>query len=140
MVSQILRDELRKLQSGVLLSEKQRNPGVGFFSTPSRSYSVSGPSGTPLSPTSSELGRESRSESVSSLSGPGSVEKLSDGMGVASINGEEALNFEYIRNVILQFLERPEMRVSNISSAYFDSLFANSVSYSTRHILSPFLV
>lgn len=111
---QILRDELRKLQSGVLLSEKQRNPGVGYFASPS--FSLATPQTTsaasiPLSPSVSEAGTPTRTGSVSSEM---------NRMDSAS-NGDEALNFEYIRNVILQFLERPEMRVSYIIYIYITS-------------------
>lgn len=31
---------------------------------------------------------------------------------------DEALNFEYLRNVILQFLERPDMRVSGTGACW----------------------
>lgn len=94
-----LRDELRKLQSGVLLSEKQRNPGVGYFAQSSNQN-------TPTSPTLSEVALSSRRESESG-------EMLNK--GDASTSGEEALNFEYIRNVILQFLEHPGRRTQLVS-------------------------
>ncbi|SGY72402.1 BQ5605_C005g03168 [Microbotryum silenes-dioicae] len=88
-----LREELRKLQSGVLLSEKQRNPGVGFFSSFNQSSTSVATDGTLQSP---PIG--SSPSTISTRSGP------------APIGDDEALNFEYIRNVILQFLERPDMR------------------------------
>ncbi|SCV69057.1 BQ2448_2077 [Microbotryum intermedium] len=88
-----LREELRKLQSGVLLSEKQRNPGVGFFSSFNQSSTSVATDGNVQSPPIA-----SPPSAISTRSGP------------APIGGDEALNFEYIRNVILQFLERPEMR------------------------------
>lgn len=86
----------------MLLSEKQRNPGVGYFASPSYSLAqASSSSSIPASPTMSDQGSSSfRRESVSSE------------LNQMEASGEEALNFEYIRNVILQFLERPEMRVS----------------------------
>ncbi|GAA5932745.1 uncharacterized protein JCM15063_002191 [Sporobolomyces koalae] len=105
-----LREELRKLQSGVLLSEKQRHPGVGYFSSfaSSGNGSNNNNAGTPeaaMTPSSVAI---SPSASVSSLAS-GATGGL---VGNARANGsaDEALNFEYLRNVILQFLEKPEMR------------------------------
>lgn len=111
--NKVLRDELRKLQSGVLLSEKQRNPGVGYFSSYSQpgnsSVSLSSPGG---SAGGSEDGRAStpgRSKSAAA-----STAMLPRGSPGSSERGEvdEALNFEYLRNVLLEFLEKPAMRVS----------------------------
>ncbi|GAA98225.1 uncharacterized protein L969DRAFT_93167 [Mixia osmundae IAM 14324] len=84
-----LRDELRKVQSGIMLAEKQRNPGVGYFTTFSQSQSA-------RDPADSVSGSQA---SVAGSPGPRSPNKA-----------EEALNFEYVRNVILQFLEHKEMR------------------------------
>ncbi|KAG8736630.1 hypothetical protein FRC12_017522 [Ceratobasidium sp. 428] len=90
-----LRDELRKVQSSAALLERQRPGGVGFWSganpsTPNANASRSGNGVTsplqsprPGSPTVSEVG---------------------------STKQEEEVNLEYIRNVILQFLEHKEMR------------------------------
>ncbi|GAA5842849.1 hypothetical protein JCM5353_003713 [Sporobolomyces roseus] len=107
-----LREELRKLQSGVLLSEKQRHPGVGYFS--SFNSSSNGNPGSP-EPIPSGAGQVlSRTESSTSLASTATGGGLSGG---ARANGsaDEALNFEYMRNVILQFLEKPEMRPHLIS-------------------------
>jgi hypothetical protein len=88
---QNLRDELRKVQSGVLMSEKARNPGVGYFS----SFANGAPSPT------SESGAASPPVKISTDS---------------ATDSEQAVNFEYIRNVILQFLEHKEMRVGFLAA------------------------
>ncbi|KAI0348473.1 hypothetical protein BDW22DRAFT_1410606 [Trametopsis cervina] len=84
-----LREELRKVQSSAALLERQRNPGVGYWASKSEST-------TELrSPTSStsDLPKEAgRPESP------------------ASVRSDEEVNYEYLRNVILQFLEHKEMR------------------------------
>jgi len=80
--SQTLREELRKVQSSAALLDRQRNRGVGFWSSRSDSTPPE-PSGTPSPPS----GRPSTSDS------PSSGDK------------EEEVNLEYLRNVILQFLE-----------------------------------
>ncbi|KAI0067728.1 hypothetical protein BV25DRAFT_1834756 [Artomyces pyxidatus] len=86
-----LRDELRKVQSSAALLERQRNPGVGYWSTPRPD---GGPdTQTPASPASS----------MPSLSSPRSNSP-------APPNSDEDVNLEYLRNVILQFLEHKEMR------------------------------
>ncbi|GAA5910969.1 uncharacterized protein JCM6883_000664 [Sporobolomyces salmoneus] len=110
-----LREELRKLQSGVLLSEKQRHPGVGYFSSfASSSSPANGQPGSPEAVPSTTTSQViSPSASVSSL-----ASAATGGLGgTARANGsaDEALNFEYLRNVILQFLEKPEMRPHLIS-------------------------
>ncbi|KIJ68369.1 hypothetical protein HYDPIDRAFT_165234 [Hydnomerulius pinastri MD-312] len=89
-----LRDELRKVQNSVAVLERQRNPGVGYWTsrpeiTDSRT-SISSASdvhspGRPASP------------------GPSSPSP-------SSAKVEEEINLEYLRNVILQFLEHKEMR------------------------------
>ncbi|GAA5822655.1 hypothetical protein JCM11251_004331 [Rhodosporidiobolus azoricus] len=110
-----LREELRKLQAGVLLSEKQRHPGVGYFS----SFSSSQPNPSTSSSSAPPLPRSGSTTSLasnatSSTIGGGQISPPSSGVstGVARAggSGDEALNFEYLRNVILQFLEKPEMR------------------------------
>ncbi|KAM0755344.1 hypothetical protein T439DRAFT_337853 [Meredithblackwellia eburnea MCA 4105] len=107
-----LRDELRKLQSGVLQSEKQRHPGVGYFSAYGQSSSS-----LPMSSGASDgTQTPSRNDSSTTLSGSMSPTGANgSGPPVARANGDEALNFEYLRNVILQFLERPEMRPHLVS-------------------------
>ncbi|GAA6060140.1 hypothetical protein JCM10212_001437 [Sporobolomyces blumeae] len=114
-----LREELRKLQSGVLLSEKQRHPGVGYFSSFNASSSTT-VNGNPSSPDSvAPLPSTGINQVVSPTA---SVTSLASGSagglgGTARANGnaDEALNFEYLRNVILQFLEKPDMRPHLIS-------------------------
>ncbi|GAA5970627.1 hypothetical protein JCM8115_000840 [Rhodotorula mucilaginosa] len=119
-----LRDELRKLQSGMLNSEKQRPAGVGYFSTMSQS---STPGLTRSSASSTSIasmstiggGTVSPPLSASSVTSPpasidGTVRSV-NGSGLSATaradgNAEEALSYEYLRNVILQFLEKPEMR------------------------------
>ncbi|GAA6047637.1 hypothetical protein JCM3770_001601 [Rhodotorula araucariae] len=98
-----LREELRKLQSGVLLSEKQRQPGVGYFASFSQQSTpvlsgAAGSSTTSLAP----------SPPLASTPTDASAPTLA----VANPNGnaDEAISYEYLRNVVLQFLERPEMR------------------------------
>ncbi|KAI6162251.1 hypothetical protein EDD17DRAFT_1886404 [Pisolithus thermaeus] len=88
-----LREELRKVQSSVTLMERQRNPGVGYWSSrtgvaDSRT-SVSSPSDTPSRAVSPELQIAS-----------------------TAAKSDEDINYEYLRNVILQFLEHKEMRPS----------------------------
>jgi len=79
-----LREELRKVQSSAALLEKQRNPGVGYWSSRQ------------------EDGRRSTT-SLSETNGsrPSSPSVPTD---------DEEVNLEYLRNVVLQFLEHKEMR------------------------------
>ena len=83
-------DELRKVQSSVALLEKQRGPGVGYWA--SRNESTS----DVRSPTSSasDLAKEKSSSRPTSPS---------------TVKSDEEVNFEYLRNVIMQFLEHKEM-------------------------------
>ncbi|XP_006454982.1 hypothetical protein AGABI2DRAFT_239477 [Agaricus bisporus var. bisporus H97] len=84
-----LREELRKVQSSVALLERQRNPGVGYWTSRTSESSPSDkPTPTPSTPR---------------ISSP-----IPDGS--ASQANEEEVNLEYLRNVILQFLEHKEMR------------------------------
>ena len=82
-----LRDELRKVQSSVALLEKQRNPGLGYWA----SRSEQADSRTSIS---------SVSDAPSRVGSPKPVAR----------KDEEEVNLEYLRNVILQFLEHKEMR------------------------------
>ncbi|CAK5280554.1 unnamed protein product [Mycena citricolor] len=82
-----LREEIRKVQSSAALLERQRNPGVGYWTT--RNESSGGAS-------------EGRTSISNSDSRPGSPAPAS--------KNEEEVNLEYLRNVILQFLEHKEMR------------------------------
>ena len=109
----------------MLNSEKQRPAGVGYFSTMSQSSTPGltrssasstsiasmstiggGPVSPPLSASSVTSPPASIDGTVRSVNGSGlSATARADG------NAEEALSYEYLRNVILQFLEKPEMRV-----------------------------
>lgn len=89
-ILQTLREELRKVQSSAALLERQRNPGVGYWASKAES---STDLRSPASST-SELPTTPRAESPTSA------------------RSEEEVNLEYLRNVILQFLEHKEMRVS----------------------------
>lgn len=85
-----LREELRKVQSSAALLERQRNPGVGYWAS---RQDLNGDK----SPRSSIDGRDSPSRPSSP----------------ALSQSDEEINVEYLRNVILQFLEHKEMRVSS---------------------------
>lgn len=120
-LSQTLREELRKVQSSAALLERQRNPGVGYWAsngsaspsssrlvgTPSseRGPILNGPSPTPPAEVAPPGGRSSTSSDPST--------------------GEEAVNLEYLRNVILQFLENEKMRVCPLSLRSTPMLLAN---------------
>ena len=96
MYGQTLREELRKVQSSVALLEKQRGPGVGYWASRNES--------TPdvRSPTSSVSDLIAKENSSSRPSSP------------STVKSDEEVNFEYLRNVIMQFLEHKEMRVGGI--------------------------
>ncbi|KAK0208282.1 hypothetical protein DFS33DRAFT_428822 [Desarmillaria ectypa] len=87
-----LREELRKVQSSAALLERQRNPGVGYWTT--RGESVQS---------------DARSPPLSQSSSPTSSPRPDSAM---SDKNDEEVNLEYLRNVVLQFLEHKEMRVS----------------------------
>jgi GRIP domain len=90
-----LREELRKVQSSAALLERQRNPGVGYWTTRKSESS------TPSDP---RMSISTPTDSPSRVSSP-----------IPSTDtkqNEEEVNLEYLRNVILQFLEHKEMRVS----------------------------
>jgi len=78
-----LREELRKVQSSAAILSRQRGPGVGYWSPANNSGT-----NPPSSPTSSQ---------TAGSPGP-------------DPSNEEDVNVEYLRNVILQFLEHKEMR------------------------------
>ncbi|CUA73894.1 Golgin IMH1 [Ashbya gossypii ATCC 10895] [Rhizoctonia solani] len=93
MSNKTLRDELRKVQSSAALLERQRPGGVGGF------WSGSNP------------GNQSGSKSGNGVTSPISPRPSSPTTSEAgSVKQEEDVNLEYIRNVILQFLEHKEMR------------------------------
>jgi len=98
-----LREELRKVQSSAALLERQRNPGVGYWST-----RVAGVSG------SGEAANGSVTDSRVSNSSPSPAETPSRSSSPtpssASAKTDEELNLEYVRNVVLQFLEHRERR------------------------------
>ncbi|KAL5534154.1 hypothetical protein ACEPAG_615 [Sanghuangporus baumii] len=87
-----LREELRKVQSSAALLERQRNPGVGYWSSITRHDNSSEAVFTSPSPSTSELPSSPRVGSP------------------APASSDEEINLEYLRNVILQFLEHKEMR------------------------------
>lgn len=155
------------MQSGVLLAEKKRNPGVGYFASISQQQQQQQPyqhstlpqqqtqfhpsayptQSSPAPSPSRSRGSISRPESlddpqspVSPLSRHGSISSYSLSEHESrSINGrrgsidsdrsgitegpslrerereDEAINFEYLRNVLLEFLEKPAMRPQLIS-------------------------
>ncbi|CAH7688001.1 expressed protein [Phakopsora pachyrhizi] len=174
--AQSIRDELRKVQNGILSNETKRGKGVGFFASFSNINSQQSPTKTsgsgnartrtvtnsPKTPRidtpsinsdSSKINnkdRTSSSSSISSVTSPSSssssvrskrtlYKQKEDRGSDLNINqpthdgqhqqrktikdddnqdddgeGDEAeVNFEYIRNTLLQFLEHKEMRVSN---------------------------
>jgi GRIP domain len=88
VVPQTLREELRKVQSSAALLERQRGPGVGYWSSAS----------TP-----------DVNDSLSSGSSQPSNSSRPDSPIIKS--KDEEMNLAYLRNVILQFLEHKEMRV-----------------------------
>lgn len=81
-----LRDELRKVQSSAQLLERQRGPGVGYWAG---SAATAGPSPPPTEQPKSDTPPRRESNAAPE---------------------EEEVNLEYLRNVILQFLEHKEMR------------------------------
>ena len=93
MYCKTLREELRKVQSSAALLERQRNPGVGYWTTR----------------------KSESSESRTSISTPTPDTPLRESSPTPSTatsnQNEEEINLEYLRNVILQFLEHKEMRV-----------------------------
>ncbi|WVW84815.1 hypothetical protein I302_106850 [Kwoniella bestiolae CBS 10118] len=120
-----LREEMRKLQSSVQLMERQRNPGVGYWSgtaqnTVNSRSGVPSPAPAPVSvdsPAQSERRVSLESVSTRTGGGPGTpsvggTPTISSGSPAGEVKkqDEEEVNLEYLRNVILQFLEHKEMR------------------------------
>ncbi len=100
---QVLRDELRKVQSSAALLERQRNPGVGYWTTRDGNGSTTEP----------------RTSNASQPNTPARAASPAPSTA-ASVKNEEEVNLEYLRNVILQFLEHKEMRVCHdISNILF---------------------
>ncbi|KAH0838360.1 mediator complex subunit Med5-domain-containing protein [Lanmaoa asiatica] len=85
-----LRDELRKVQNSAAVLERQRNPGAGYWT--------------------------SRPEVAGSRTSISSIPDAPSSSSLPLVKNEEEINYEYLRNVILQFLEHKEMR-SGISPA-----------------------
>ncbi|GLB36220.1 putative mediator complex subunit Med5 [Lyophyllum shimeji] len=90
-----LREELRKVQSSAALLERQRNPGVGYWTSRS----------TDSNPTASQASVNSTSSEAGSR-----VTSPEPGIREKNTANDEEVNLEYLRNVILQFLEHKEMR------------------------------
>ena len=84
---------MRKVQSSAALLERQRNPGVGYWNRVSDNEPQS-----PAVSAASELSPRPASPAPSTTS--------------STNKNEEEVNLEYLRNVILQFLEHKEMGVS----------------------------
>ena len=96
-----LREELRKVQSSVQLMERQRNPGVGYWSTPNPGSGPSRPSViSPELPTTprrdSRLSLDSAAESVSIRNGTG---RSSPALSEVKDKEEEEVNLEVSRQV-----------------------------------------
>ena len=87
--------------------ERQRNPGVGYWSS---------------RPDISSISETRSSTSSSSGSRGGSPTPIEP----RAVNKEEDINLEYLRNVILQFLEHEEMRVRILFFPDICVLFADS--------------
>ncbi|KAF4623672.1 hypothetical protein D9613_001865 [Agrocybe pediades] len=85
-----IREELRKVQSSAALLERQRNPGVGYWTT--------------------RASENGATESRASLDSPSRTSSPAPSTATSTKNTEEEVNLEYLRNVILQFLEHKEMR------------------------------
>ncbi|KZT52441.1 hypothetical protein CALCODRAFT_502304 [Calocera cornea HHB12733] len=109
-----LRDELRKVQSSAALLERGRNPGVGYWSsrpglTSPTGTNGTGPNGSIDSAAASTSDVRSRSSTEGNGYPPGSPVQSESSLAKENKN-EEEVNLEYLRNVILQFLEHKEMR------------------------------
>ncbi|KAG8920466.1 hypothetical protein FRC02_000888 [Tulasnella sp. 418] len=111
-----LREELKKVQSSAALLEKQRNPGVGYWASASTSPR---PTVTefPSTSASGPVVAQSNGSASPRPDSPAAVDKKS--VPSANSNAEEEVNLEYLRNVILQFLENEKMRVSSRALLYF---------------------
>src|SRR5882672_10106921 len=90
---QTLREEMRKVQSSAALLERQRNPGVGYWTSRQ-------------APSSADVRTSISSNSSDVASRPGSPQP-----SASPAANDEEVNLEYLRNVIMQFLEHKEMRV-----------------------------
>ncbi|KIY47015.1 hypothetical protein FISHEDRAFT_46040, partial [Fistulina hepatica ATCC 64428] len=105
-----LREELRKVQSSAALLERQRNPGVGYWTTRTENVAAaSSPSLASARPESPRPPSASKSPTPSFTPPSSAMARSASSM---SAQDEEAINLEYLRNVILQFLEHKDMRPS----------------------------
>lgn len=96
-----LREELRKVQSSAALLERQRNPGVGHWGTLRPVVSGSG-----------DTGNDPLTELRVSTPSPSPADTPSrSSLSIASTKTEDEVNLEYVRNVVLQFLEHKDRRV-----------------------------
>lgn len=104
-----IREELRKVQSSAALLERQRNPGVGYWAA---NGSTPGSSSRPIGSPSSERGPILNGSAPPSPAPPAEVAPPGGrgSTGSDQSGTEEAVNLEYLRNVILQFLENEKMR------------------------------
>ena len=101
-----LREELRKVQSSAALLERQRNPGIGHWGA--------------------HLGSGSGDAATSSLTELSSSPSLADTPSRSSTSSaptktSEEVNFEYVRNVVLQFLEHKERRVRFVQLEFLEN-------------------
>ena len=103
------------MQSSAALLEKQRNPGVGYWQRSSENGSRTSMS----------------SENGSRPASPAPTAKQSS-------SSDEEVNLEYLRNVILQFLEHKEMRVSTAVDSRIPSILTLGQPHLVR-ILSTIL-
>ncbi|KAG8828586.1 hypothetical protein FRC17_007492 [Serendipita sp. 399] len=125
-----LRDELRKVQSSAALLERQRNPGFGYWASsnpraPNTGFvygettgasssnvdlSRSTSNGRPGTPVSAGTPKQDV-DGVVRASSPGSARSSIEAT-TGGAQGEEDVSLEYLRNVVLQFLENEKMRPS----------------------------
>ncbi|CED84426.1 hypothetical protein [Phaffia rhodozyma] len=94
-----LKDELRKVQSSAFLLEKQRNPGVGYWSHQSNGsvsrYSLDGNESRP--PTPSKVVAD-EGGSIEGETGGGEEQAKKKKKGEPNQQEEEEVNLEYLRN------------------------------------------
>jgi hypothetical protein len=99
--TQTLRDELKKVQNSAALLGRQRNPGVGYWAQADRSRSNVSRDDSPIAGNGQSNGSSRPASPTQSVSSETSVSR----------NRDEEVNLEYLRNIVLQFLEHKEMRV-----------------------------
>lgn len=89
------------MQSSAALLERQRNPGVGYWAQANQSRSNVSRVDSPIAENGQANGSSRPASPTQSI--------FSENGG--SRNKDEEVNLEYLRNIILQFLEHKEMRV-----------------------------